>query len=75
MLVKPVTFPPGRARLAANFSPTGSDTDTNTIGIVRVSARKALTALGLLARSTSGFRPTSSLPEAARRSLSPAAKR
>jgi len=54
-LVKPVTLPPGRARLAAKFSPTGSDRETKTIGIVRVSARRALTERVLLARSTSGF--------------------
>src|SRR5215204_7227071 len=65
----------GPARLAANFSPTGSDTETKAIGIARVSASRALTAVVLLARSTSGFKATSSLPEAARRSLSPAAKR
>src|SRR5215813_4077793 len=36
-LMKPVIFPPGRGRLATKPSPTGSDTDANTIGIVRVS--------------------------------------
>jgi hypothetical protein len=36
-LVNPVMFPPGRGRPATNPAPTGSETTTNTIGIVRVS--------------------------------------
>ena len=38
-LVNPVTLPPGRDRLATKPSPTGSETTTNVIGIVRVSLR------------------------------------
>src|SRR5262245_25190419 len=34
--VKPVTLPPGRARLSTNPAPTGSGTFVNTIGTVRV---------------------------------------
>jgi hypothetical protein len=33
---KPVRLPPGRARLATNPDPTGSETCANTIGIVRL---------------------------------------
>jgi len=36
-LMKPVIFPPGRVKLATKPAPTGSETTTNTIGIVRVS--------------------------------------
>jgi|1185.fasta_scaffold76027_1 hypothetical protein len=75
MLVKPVTFPPGRARLAANFSPTGSEAEMNTIGTVRVSTRRARTAGVLLARMTSGLRLTSSRAAAAVASTSPLPKR
>jgi hypothetical protein len=35
-LVKPVTLPLGRAKLSTKPSPTGSDIDTNTMGILRV---------------------------------------
>jgi hypothetical protein len=34
---KPVAFPPGRAKLATKPAPTGSLTNTKTIGTVRVS--------------------------------------
>ena len=34
--VKPVTLPPGRARLSTKPAPTGSGTFANTIGTVRV---------------------------------------
>src|SRR3954449_5635049 len=33
-LDRPVTLPPGRARLATNPVPTGSEAPTNTIGLV-----------------------------------------
>src|SRR5438128_2407518 len=36
MLPKPVTLPPGRARLATRPNPMGSLTKANTIGIVEV---------------------------------------
>src|SRR6266480_5398857 len=35
-LVKPVTLPFGRAKLSTKPSPTGSDIDTNTMGMLRV---------------------------------------
>jgi hypothetical protein len=52
-LEKPVTLPPGCAMLATKPSPTGSDTTTKTIGIVRV-ARMVATAPGVL-RTNSAF--------------------
>ena len=45
--IKPVVFPPGRARLSTKPLPTGSMTVTNTIGTVRVASCKAASA-GLL---------------------------
>src|SRR5262249_219628 len=41
MLVNPVTLPPGSAKLATKPLPTGSETLTNTIGIVRVCCSSA----------------------------------
>jgi hypothetical protein len=43
-LLIPVILPPGRARLATNPDPTGSPTDTITIGIVDVALRTATSA-------------------------------
>jgi hypothetical protein len=46
MKTKPVTLPPGRARVATKPWPTGSDTITKTIGTVWVSrCRAAVTGL------------------------------
>jgi len=56
----PVMLPPGRARLFTQPSPMGSRTSTKTIGIVRVWSRNEETAGGVLAKITSGERPTSS---------------
>src|SRR5689334_4051680 len=39
--VNPVIFPPGRAKLDTKPWPTGSDTDTNTIGTVLVASLNA----------------------------------
>src|SRR5262249_55401236 len=39
--VKPVVFPPGRARLATTPMPTGSPTCANTMGTVRVACCSA----------------------------------
>jgi hypothetical protein len=36
MVLRPVTFPPGRARLATSPSPTGSAKTVKRIGIVAV---------------------------------------
>ena len=41
MLVSPVTFPPGRRKLAARPLPTGSPTLTIRIGVSRVAVRAA----------------------------------
>jgi hypothetical protein len=46
MLEKPVTFPPGRARLCTKPVPIGSATATMTIGMVDV-ARFAAKAQGV----------------------------
>src|SRR5258707_5103871 len=54
----PVAFPPGRARVATRPAPTGSDTYTKTIGIVRIFACNALTAGVVLAKMTSGLSAT-----------------
>ena len=43
-LVKPVMLPSGFGMLATKWLPTGSDTPTNTIGMVRVSRSSAAAA-------------------------------
>src|SRR5437868_5501353 len=54
--VKPVMLPPGRAMLATNPLPIGSDTATNTIGIVRVACiNAAVTGVLWHWRRHSGF--------------------
>src|SRR5215831_17124967 len=58
---KPVIFPPGCGSPATNPSPTGSETVTNTIGIVRVSRWSAAVTGVPCARITSGCRATNSL--------------
>jgi hypothetical protein len=60
-LVKPVLLLPGRAMLVTKPLPTGSDTPTNTTGMVRVTFRSAAVAGVELPTRTSGRRPTSSL--------------
>jgi hypothetical protein len=59
-LLLPVTFPPGRARLATKPMPTGSDTATMMIGMVEVARRAAITGgvaqatmMSMLLRSSS----------------------
>src|SRR5215475_5543405 len=44
--LKPVTLPPGRARLATKPTPTGSPTAANTIGTVGAACFAAITAGG-----------------------------
>jgi ABC-type uncharacterized transport system substrate-binding protein len=46
---RPVTLPPGRARLATTLLPTGSATEANTIGITR----EHIAAGGLISYGTS----------------------
>src|SRR5262249_53055228 len=42
-MVNPVMLPPGRAMLATNPLPIGSETDTKTMGIVRAACISAVT--------------------------------
>jgi len=55
-IVNPVMFPSGRAMLATNPLPIGSDTDTNTIGIVRVTCISAVTTGGAVAKNAVGLK-------------------
>src|SRR5262245_40462987 len=52
--VKPVTLPPGRARLSTKPAPTGSGVCVNTIGIVRVACSSDGTTAPPPARIMSG---------------------
>ena len=74
-LVNPVTLPPGRDRLATKPSPTGSETTTNVIGIVRVSLKSAAVTGVVRARITSGCSSTSSFAKVRIWPTSPAAHR
>src|SRR5271166_1771339 len=56
--VKPVTLPPGRARLATKPLPTGSIVVTNTIGTLRLACCSAPTIEPAVARMTSGVSAT-----------------
>src|SRR6266851_386896 len=58
----PVTFPPGRARLATNFKPTGSPTRVKTTGIVVVKLFAYGAALFPTTTKTSISNDTSSAP-------------
>ena len=60
-MVNPVTLPLGRAKLATKPSPMGSDIDTNTIGMLRVSPSRVVTTGLEWATITSGRSSTSSL--------------
>src|SRR5262245_66690562 len=57
-LVKAVALLPGRAMLATKPLPKGSDTPTNTIGMLRVSRRRAEVAGGELGARTTGRKGT-----------------
>ncbi len=71
----PVTFPPGRAKLATSPVPTGSVTCTMTIGTVLV-ARFATRAAGKpTATITSTLRPTNSAASSGSGSILPSAYR
>lgn len=52
--MKPVTLPPGRARLFRNPAPTGSATTANTIGTVRVACSRGPTVEAPGPKMTSG---------------------
>ena len=56
--IKPVTLPPGRARLAIKPPLTGSMTDVNTIGTLRVACCRCAKAAGPLTSMTSGASPS-----------------
>ena len=62
MLMKPVTLPPGCARLATNPLPTGSDTTMNTRGIVRVCCSRAAVAIVVCARAVARAPQLATLP-------------
>jgi hypothetical protein len=49
--MKPVRFPPGRAKLATNPEPTGSTLPTNTTGMVPVSSACSRSAAFLAYRT------------------------
>src|SRR3954470_14285983 len=65
--VKPVMLPPGRAMLATNPLPIGSDTATNTIGRVVVACISATVTGFLWPRMQSAFSSTTSLASACMR--------
>ena len=65
---RPVTFPPGRARLGTSPLATGSPDLTNTMGIVPVALLAARAAGLLIAKITSNLRATSSAASAGSRS-------
>jgi hypothetical protein len=72
---KPVTLPPGRARLLTKPAPTGSATCTNTIGTLRVACNNGATVTVPEARRASGssatMRPIDLPPEFAACPLHP----
>src|SRR3974377_20598 len=74
-LVNPVTFPPGCAKLATKPSPIGSDIDTNTIGMLRVSPRRVITTGLEPATISSGRTWTNSLANLHTRTASSGAQR
>src|SRR5262249_46462722 len=72
-MVNPVMLPPGRAMLATNPLPIGSETNTNTMGIVRVASISAVTTGVLWPTMQSGLSSTSSFAKACMRAESPSA--
>jgi hypothetical protein len=67
-ITKPVTLPPGRAKLSTKPLPTGSETLVKTIGMVRVCCSKAAVVGVLCDRTRSGW---SAMRSFARRGISP----
>src|SRR3989454_4478247 len=74
-LDRPVTLPPGRARLATMPLPTGSPAVANTIGITDVACFAARAGGVLCVRITSTLSRTNSAAISAKRSLRPSAQR
>jgi hypothetical protein len=70
----PVTFPPGRARLATRPCLTGSSEVVKTIGIVAVAAFAAITALPPVEAITATRRRTRSAITAGRQSNWPSSQ-
>ena len=71
MFVSPVTFPPGRAKLATSPVPTGSVLVVMTIGIVLVAFLRARVRAEPSAITMSTFNRTSSAARSAKRSVFP----
>jgi hypothetical protein len=67
----PMTFPPGRAKLATSPTPTGSATFTNTMGIVGVACLAARAAGAEWATMTSTLSWTNSATSAGYASFRP----
>jgi len=72
MKVKPVTFPPGRARLEMKPCPTGSLTNTKTIGIEGVTCTASERITLPFATMMSGGCPATSVTSPRMRPTSPA---
>jgi hypothetical protein len=70
-MVNPVMLPPGRAMLATNPLPIGSETDTKTMGIVRVACISAVTTGVLWPTMQSGLSSTRSFAKVSMRAESP----
>jgi hypothetical protein len=75
MLVNPVMFPPGRAKLSTSTSATGSDTPKKTMGIVLVAFLRARAPVVAGVTSTSTLRRISSSARAGSRSYLSSANR
>src|SRR5215475_10589733 len=73
--MKPVTLPPGRARLSTKPAPTASPTPVNTVGTVRLTCRSGPRVVVPEARMTSGVSATSSAAYLRMRSGLPAPQR
>src|SRR4029077_20438830 len=74
-VASPVTFPPGRARLATNPWPTGSETATATMGIVVVACFAARAAGPPVVTMRSTLRRTRSAARSGNRTILPSANR
>jgi hypothetical protein len=74
-VLTPVAFVPGRRRLLTIPMLTGSRTEMNTIGMVRVASRALSVASVPAATKMSGLSATSSAASAANRSSRPSANR
>src|SRR5262245_34130456 len=75
MLVNPVIFPPGRAKLSMSPAPTASATTAKTMGIVLVACLAAIADGVLVVTMTSTLRRASSVASSCRRSTCPLANR